>query len=183
MRISLDKSQLDIIEKIQNSHDDFAILGRAGTGKTTLLNALKDKLISDGFKVLCCASTGKAAVEIGGVTAHSLFGLKLSVADPFFVPSPFDDNIIKKADVILFDEISMCRIDAFTSIMNFLATLNPNIFEEHRPQMIFCGDFGQLPPVIDNSDAPVLYKFYQGKKYAFQSHWWKTIKEVSPCQR
>jgi ABC-type phosphate/phosphonate transport system ATPase subunit len=51
------------------------VTGRAGTGKTTLLR----KLVQSAQKnIVVVAPTGIAAVNAGGITLHSMFGLPLT---------------------------------------------------------------------------------------------------------
>jgi ATP-dependent DNA helicase PIF1 len=51
------------------------VTGKAGTGKTTLLRRLADRTQKN---VVVVAPTGVAAVNAGGVTIHSMFGLPLT---------------------------------------------------------------------------------------------------------
>ena len=66
--IKLNKEQQNAIEKIQNG-GNYIILGKAGTGKTTLLHHLRQALPDAVF----VAPTGNAARLIGGTTINSLF--------------------------------------------------------------------------------------------------------------
>ena len=54
----------------------FFITGKAGTGKTTLLKEIVKECRACGKNIAVSAPTGIAAMNAGGQTLHSLFGLK-----------------------------------------------------------------------------------------------------------
>ena len=64
------KKALDLIEHTSKS---VFITGRAGTGKSTLLRYFRQHTTKD---VVVLASTGVAALNVGGETIHSFFGFK-----------------------------------------------------------------------------------------------------------
>ena len=172
--IVLDKNQLKAIKAITDCKDksDISLMGKAGTGKTTIIKTALKVMQKSNLKVICIGTTGKAAVAIDGVTAHSIFNIPLKVIDPFYQLKPFysNESILKKADVIIIDEISMMRVDIFHCVMEYLTDLECSY--GHRPKIVVVGDFGQLPPVINKDDKPILQKYYRNKVYAFESiHW------------
>jgi len=172
--ISLDENQLNAVKAITNTDDnrDIALMGKAGTGKTTIIKSAIKIMQTNNIKFICIGSTGKAAIAIDGVTAHSIFNIPLQILDPHYQLSPFrhNENIILKADVIIIDEISMMRVDTFHCVMEYITDLEHTY--GYRPKIIVVGDFGQLPPVINKDDQPVLRKYYGNKVYAFESlHW------------
>ncbi|MEQ1650587.1 MAG: AAA family ATPase, partial [Hyphomicrobiaceae bacterium] len=59
-------------QHLKESDGNLFVTGRAGTGKSTLLRALRDLISED---VVVVAPTGLAAVNVGGQTIHSFFGL------------------------------------------------------------------------------------------------------------
>lgn len=125
---------------------DVFLTGAAGTGKTYLIN----DFLKTHPNTLMCASTGTAAVNIGGVTAHNLFGIPVPAygADPKKVPSA-KLKILAAADAVIVDEISMLRNDAFVFMIKVLNRVKKEI--GHRPRLIVVGDFSQLPPVVQES--------------------------------
>ena len=153
--IKLNKEQQNAIEKIQNG-GNYIILGKAGTGKTTLLHHLRQALPDAVF----VAPTGNAARQIGGTTINSLF---LIPSYPFIsswtlgvISSKKARKIISKIKTLVIDEISMVRSDIFAAIDCRLRQYGPP-GAECRPfggrQIILCGDFFQLPPVVTNDDV------------------------------
>ena len=73
--VSLSAEQHALFHRIENTHDNYILQGQAGTGKSTFIKYLfnnSDKKI----RILC--PTAIAALNISGVTLHSLFQLPLS---------------------------------------------------------------------------------------------------------
>ena len=74
--LTLSAEQSAVFEAIEKTRENIFVTGRAGTGKSTLLNHLSwntDK------QVVICAPTGVAALNVGGQTIHSLFRLPIGV--------------------------------------------------------------------------------------------------------
>lgn len=161
--------------------------GEAGTGKSFTLKAFSEWCDKNKKSLIKLAPTGIAAQEIGGATLHHQFKLKLIplVEQPYSYP-----EVLKYVDIILIDEISMCRIDVFEYIMKTIRLVNESQYRIRKGpiQIILTGDFFQLPPVITKEDKKVLDAFYKtdiGKGFAFQSKMWSemqmqtiTLKEV-----
>ncbi|CBZ28627.1 putative DNA repair and recombination protein,mitochondrial precursor [Leishmania mexicana MHOM/GT/2001/U1103] len=113
--------------------------GSAGTGKTVLLKYIYSELCQMGLRVAMTATTGVAAVQLGGCTFHHAFNAPLDT-----VPHRWDANALRAVDVVIIDEVSLldaCMLDAFDMEAR-LARM------DHRPfgglQLIVCGDFLQL---------------------------------------
>jgi ATP-dependent exoDNAse (exonuclease V) alpha subunit len=167
---------------------NVCLTGDAGTGKSYLVRAFCEYCKEHDIKVLKSASTGAAAVNIVGVTVHSLF--KLSGRDlqtmelvkvKHYIPDKVKE-ILSLAQVLLIDESSMMRIDLFDRIMGYILIENQNREKKHRKpiQLIFVGDFFQLAPVINtaNMDDKFLKEAYGkdvGAGYCFQSRLWKMM--------
>jgi type II secretory pathway predicted ATPase ExeA len=76
----MDNVELDLAEQfVLHTRKHCFVTGRAGTGKTTLLKGLVERTDKN---VVVVAPTGVAAVNAGGTTIHSMFGLPLTC----FVP-------------------------------------------------------------------------------------------------
>ena len=82
-------------------------------------------------------------------------------------------KLAMEADVIIIDEISMCRVDVFEYfgyVIEFLQAQNRN------PQIIVSGDFYQLPPVIPQDEMKHLKKYgFDTSGYCFTSRYWKKM--------
>ena len=57
---------------VRHTDRTLFLTGKAGTGKTTFLHAIKDE---SAKRMVVAAPTGVAAINAGGVTLHSLFQL------------------------------------------------------------------------------------------------------------
>ena len=68
--------QRAVLELIESTRDHVFGTGRAGTGKSTLLQAFLD---ATDRTVIVCAPTGVAALNVGGQTIHSLFRLPIGL--------------------------------------------------------------------------------------------------------
>lgn len=124
--------------------------------------------------VLLSAPTGIASINIQGVTLHRLFGLGtdvLSLATPPTLTQTAET--LKNADILVIDEISMCRLDVFEKVMKTLKLANPTI------QVVLVGDFLQLPPVLTSEEAEIYEELHGDRIYAFESDLWQEFSFVT----
>ena len=122
------------------------VTGRAGTGKSTVLREMRDRL-----KVVVVAPTGLAAVNVGGETAHKFFGLRTGALTRSATRPSQREDVIRRADVIALDEISMVRADMLDAISWTLQkTLRSDLPFGGKTVVAF-GDMMQLEPVVDDS--------------------------------
>jgi ATP-dependent exoDNAse (exonuclease V) alpha subunit len=161
-------AQIDINAKFQLALDvmehtakSIFITGRAGTGKSTLLTYF---CRTTGKKVAVLAPTGVAALNVKGQTIHSFFRFKPNITLERIKRLRFRDesqNLYKKLDAIVIDEISMVRADLLDCVDRFLRLNGP---DAARPfggiQMIFIGDLYQLPPVVSSADRQAFEALY-----------------------
>lgn len=161
----LQKRALDLM----NSGENVFLTGNAGTGKSTIV---REFINTHKYKnIIICAPSGVAAVNIGGATIHRTFKAPL---EPI-IHRPI--KVIEElclADIILIDEISMCRIDLFEWVVANIK-LAVRARAGKRIQLIVVGDFYQLPPVITDRDRPILEHKYGdrlGEGYCFTSPRW-----------
>lgn len=148
------------------------ITGAAGSGKTHLLNQYIKHLRSMGADVGVTASTGIAATHMGGMTIHAWSGIgirdSLSESDIDYVASlSYLRSRIKDAKILIIDEISMLhdfRLDMVEKVVREIKN-SKEIFG--GMQVIFCGDFFQLPPVGRKGESPA--------KFAYHSKIWKDL--------
>ncbi|OBW43288.1 ATP-dependent RecD-like DNA helicase [Chryseobacterium sp. MOF25P] len=160
----------DLIEYTSRS---VFLTGKAGTGKTTFLNEFVKKTKK---KHIVVAPTGIAAINAGGVTIHSMFGLPLRTFLPTTdrIDSSLANNIIdlqqhfkyrkdklkllREVEVLIIDEVSMLRADVLDMMDFSLRFIRRNNQRFGGVQMLFIGDLYQLPPVV--RDEHVLKMFY-----------------------
>ena len=163
--IELTTSQDKAIKLLDAGYNVF-LTGKAGTGKSFLVDYFVAK--HPEKNIVKCAPTGVAALNIEGVTIHRTFGVPLGVLDHHgLCSSPEKLDVLKKADVILIDEISMCRIDVFEYVIRSLKRVGIR-----NKQLILVGDFYQLPPVLTPVDTTTFNQLYEDRRYAFESDLW-----------
>lgn len=152
--------------------ENLLILGSAGTGKSTFLKWLRKQLEGKkSYAVL--APTGMAALNVGGQTIHSFFGLKrdaLQGGEAWHKPR--NPKIFSSLKLIVIDEISMVRADIFDTVDRFLRKFGPS---PKKPfggvQMVLMGDLCQLPPVVRSDEMSYFESFYP-TPFFFSSHAW-----------
>lgn len=172
------------------THRHFFLTGKAGTGKTTLLKHIAQRTTKN-FVVV--APTGVAAINAGGVTIHSMFGLPLTAFAPTndFVDLNVATNrrrlldehmkyrkdklkVLQEMDMLIIDEVSMVRADILDAIDFVLRTVRRNQQPFGDVQVMLIGDMHQLPPVIKDEEWKILSKYYTGP-YFFNSLVWQQI--------
>ncbi|MCH8296326.1 AAA family ATPase, partial [Candidatus Poribacteria bacterium] len=94
-----------------NGSGNIFITGKAGTGKSTLLQYFRDHTVKN---VVVLAPTGVAAVNIKGQTIHSFFRFKPDITTEGVSAIKIrraQKALYQKVDAIIIDEISMVRAD------------------------------------------------------------------------
>lgn len=164
--IELTQSQEQALKLLDAGLNVF-LTGKAGTGKSFLIDYFVEK--HKEKNIIKCAPTGVAALKIDGATIHRTFGVPVRLLGNNDVCRSQDKlEVLQKANVILIDEISMCRIDVFEYVIRSLRQVNLS-----KKQLIFVGDFYQLPPVLnENKEGEAFHKLFGNKLYAFESNMW-----------
>jgi len=156
------------------SGENIFITGPGGTGKTRLIKYFVDYMESRSIKYQVCAMTGCAALLLGcnARTLHSWSGIKLARGNFEVILSAVLRNIKavnawKSVKVLIVDEVSMMSKKIFELIDRLARIIKK---DSGRPfggiQIVFTGDFFQLPPVGDDAKDPDTAKF------AFESDKW-----------
>lgn len=154
------------------------LTGSAGTGKTYVLNKYIDYLKDRKIPVAITASTGIASTHIGGVTIHSWsgIGVKETLLGRDLAGMKTKNYLKKKigkAKVLIVDEISMLHKKQLDLVELVLQTFKDSIEPFGDLQVIFCGDFFQLPPIGSSQEK-------SRDKFAFMSNSWVNA-GVSVC--
>jgi len=157
------QAALDLLEK--ESRNLF-VTGRAGTGKSTLLQLFKN---TTRKKTVVLAPTGVAALNVGGQTIHSFFGFPPRLFPRHEIKKRRDRKVFKNLELLIIDEISMVRADILDHIDYFLR-LNR---ENHQPfggvQVVFFGDLFQLPPVVASDTESAIFSLQYPSPYFFSA--------------
>lgn len=167
----LSKEQEDIVQEIENSSDNFFITGKAGTGKSTLLQGLKQLTIK---KFIVAAPTGVAAMNVGGQTVHSLFKLPIKLIDPSEIKiSKSTIKLLANTEMLIIDEASMLRADVLDAIDYLLQEARDSQLPFGGLQLVMFGDLYQLPPIINDRELSQYFKDTYDSHYFFNAHVWR----------
>lgn len=110
------------------------LTGFAGTGKSTIVSCAIQIFKQAKLNVLCCAFTGKAAQNLASIAKKDAYTIHKTI----YASELHDENDKIKADVLIIDEISMCPMHLFNSLLSRL---------KENTQLILLGDEGQLDPI------------------------------------
>lgn len=162
----LSKEQAYALDMCESGENIF-LTGGAGSGKSYVIREfMKDK---DDKQMPILASTGAAAVLLGGRTFHSFFGLGILEGGVHATFKRMQENKnllkrLKKVEGVVIDEISMIPGDA----LMLAEAISQHARESTLPwgglRIIAVGDFGQLPPVTKNG---------QKRDWCFLNEVWK----------
>ena len=176
--MSFDKVHDEIIDLLsEDSDQQFIFLtGAAGTGKTTLLERVKNQL---SLKKMVVAPTGIAALNIGGTTINSAFRIGFDTIpvitkskDPRFV------KLLRNLELLIIDEVSMVRAPMLDAISQSLQIHRNSEEPFGGVHVLACGDLFQLPLIIKESEERIIYEKYDSV-YFFDSHSFKEMKAIN----
>ncbi|XP_017856975.1 PREDICTED: ATP-dependent DNA helicase PIF1 [Drosophila arizonae] len=165
--LRLSAEQMEVLRACTSGKNVF-FTGSAGTGKSFLLRKIISALPPDG--TVATASTGVAACLIGGTTLHAFAGIAggdgtlqrcIELASRSAAAQTW-----RKCKRLIIDEISMVDGQYFDKI----EAVARHVRRNERPfggiQLILCGDFLQLPPVIKGETGV--------QRFCFQSSAWES---------
>jgi ATP-dependent DNA helicase PIF1 len=180
---------MDLSEEQQISFNKYIerknifITGPGGTGKSTLIKQIQQDAERKGRKIQVCALTGCAAVllQCRAKTIHSWSGIGLGNGEILFYVQKILKNYYKKkvwkqVDILIIDEVSMMSQKLF----DMLDAIGKAVRKNNKPfggiQVIFLGDFYQLPPIGDRDDPETM-------KFCFESdQWYETFEKENTVQ-
>ncbi len=156
--------------------ESIFITGPGGTGKSVLVEHILAALRKAGKQVAVTASTGIAAIRIGGCTIHRWLGTQIKKNKAELAKTLSQHRVkdlrrieerLRGCQVLIVDEVSMLSGD-YIQMMDFWLRRIRRVLT--RPfgglQVIFTGDFLQLPPVKKRDD-------HFDYEYGFQAPAWK----------
>lgn len=149
------------------------MIGQAGTGKTFTLKRLTMVMDRMYIPYVLTASTGRAALNIGGQTIHSFSGAGIGDQDlEVYIKkvcgSPWYRKAWRRPKVLIIEEISMLGMSYFDLLDKIARTVRKNDAPFGGLQMVVCGDYLQLPPVND--------------KYVFKSKVYQQLFSDKACK-
>lgn len=148
MIIELSDEQRALFDYVEQSDSHVFVTGRAGTGKSTLLSHLTANT-EKSFAV--CAPTGVAALNVGGVTIHSLFTFPIGLLGEVEIArhlSKRTREVLRALDMLVIDEISMVSADLMDAIDRAMRIARGKRGVPFGgAQLVMFGDPYQLAPV------------------------------------
>lgn len=164
----LDKAFQDILQQLEMQKDHFFITGKAGTGKSTLLQLFRK---TTNKKVVVLSPTGISALNVQGQTIHSFFHFppKLMLPGELFLNKRLV-RILSVIEAIIIDEISMVRADVLDAIDYSLKLHRKSVAPFGGVQMLFFGDLFQLPPVVSSQEEKEYFRTIYPSPYFFDAH-------------
>lgn len=134
------------------------LTGEPGSGKTHTVNQFISYLRDHGIQPAITASTGIAATHIGGMTVHSWsgIGIKTELEKRDLHKIATTQHITKRvrnSSVLIIDEVSMLAPETLTMVDQICRLIRESSLPFGGMQVIFVGDFFQLPPVHSTSFA------------------------------
>ena len=129
------------------------LTGEPGSGKTYAINEYVAYLRGRGIEPAITASTGIAATHIGGMTIHSWSGIgiktTLSQHDlQKIASSQYITKRVRRANVLIIEEVSMLNPETLSMVDAVVRKITQHPEPFGGMQVVFSGDFFQLPPVV-----------------------------------
>jgi len=170
------------------------LTGEPGSGKTHTVNEYVACLRARGVEPAITASTGIAATHIGGMTVHSWSGVgikrKLNKYDlDKITSSGYVAKRVRRAKVLIIDEVSMLPPGILSMIDAVCREIKQNVEPFGGIQVVFVGDFFQLPPIVksvlsdvegaetENSAQAMLIE-EPSARFAYDSPAWKRANPI-----
>lgn len=170
MNIEVSDEYLEVAQCIKNKQPVF-VTGGAGTGKSTLIEWLRNKFGG----VLVVAPTGIAAINVAGKTIHSTFQFP-----PAFIQGSdikilhaSKREVLKRCRVLIIDEISMVNPNLLDSIDTCLRLNRATNTAFGGVSVVLVGDLFQLPPVVGQL-SEIFESRYDTTRF-FSSHVYKSM--------
>ena len=167
-----EEQQLAFNKYVQGTN--MFLTGPGGTGKSALIKHIQRDALNRCKFIQVCALTGCAAVllECKAKTLHSWSGIGLGKGSIEQLIKKVNKNkhskaLWKETDILVIDEVSMMSLKLFET----LDAIGKSVRKNRQPfggiQLIFSGDFYQLPPIGDKDDPDT-------SKFCFESEFWFT---------
>jgi ATP-dependent DNA helicase PIF1 len=164
--VDLSEEQQKLFEYIESTDAHVFVTGRAGTGKSTLLQYLID---NTDKSVAVCAPAGVAALNVGGRTIHSLFGFPIGLLGKTDITKHLNRRVrevLRALDMLVIDEVSMVNPDILDAMdTQMRAARGKRSIPFGGAQVVMFGDVYQLPPIPPKGEDGA----YMAENY--QSNW------------
>lgn len=141
------------------------LTGAAGSGKTYVLNQYIKYLQDKGVGVGVTASTGIAATHMEGMTIHSWAGIGIKDVLTDWDLNDLEEKSylrdrLQSTSVLIIDEVSMLAHHRLDLVDQVVRRLRKNSAPFGGLQVVLCGDFFQLPPVMRAGERETYFAYY-----------------------
>jgi energy-coupling factor transporter ATP-binding protein EcfA2 len=156
-----------VLEAVKEKCQTLFVTGRAGTGKSTLIRFLSEKIPNCAV----VAPTALAAINVQGSTIHSFFSIPPRTLNPdeAFEPRRRIVPVIEVLGALVIDEVSMVPPDLVDCISNTLKRVRRDSRPFGGVPVIFVGDLLQLPPVVSDPEVARYYSDRYRTPYFFSA--------------
>lgn len=172
--MELSREQKIAFDKYVQGHNIF-ITGPGGSGKSELIRMINKHALNNFKYIHVTALTGCAAILLNckAKTLHSWasIGLANGTIEQLVLKikkNKFAQKVWKETNILVVDEVSMLSMKLFDT----LNVIGKTVRKNHKPfggiQVIFSGDFYQLPPVGD-------YLEPNTQSFCFESDDWFSV--------
>ena len=172
--VTLSSEQQALFDYIEGSENNIFVTGRAGTGKSTLLTYLIENTKK---KVAVCAPTGVAALNVGGVTIHSLFGFPFGILGTEDIGRHLNRRsreVLAAVDMLVIDEVSMVNADLMDTMSRAMGIARGRRkLPFGGAQVVMFGDPYQLAPVPGNNEERAYMAENYQSNWFFDAHVWR----------
>lgn len=175
MELSIEQ-QLAYDKYIQGKN--IFITGPGGSGKSALIKMIYKHAYTQFKNIQVTALTGCAAVLLNckAKTLHSWSGIGLGNGTIEQLVLKIKKNKFAKAlwkgtDILVVDEVSMLSLKLFNTLNDIGKLIRGNLNPFGGIQLIFSGDFFQLPPVGDHLEPDT-------QRFCFESEEWNSIFQI-----
>jgi ATP-dependent exoDNAse (exonuclease V) alpha subunit len=172
--VTLSNEQQALFDYIEGSENNIFVTGRAGTGKSTLLSYLIENTKK---KVAVCAPTGVAALNVGGVTIHSLFGFPFGILGTEDIGRHLNRRtreVLASIDMLVIDEVSMVNADLMDTMSRAMGIARGRRkLPFGGAQVVMFGDPYQLAPVPGNNEERAYMAENYQSNWFFDAHVWR----------
>ena len=172
--MELSKEQQIALDKYVKG-DNIFITGPGGAGKSALIRMINEHAYKQFKNIHVTALTGCAAVLLNckAKTLHSWAGIGLGngTIEQLIIKikkNKFAKALWKGTDILVVDEVSMLSLKLFDTLNAVGKAVRNSLRPFGGIQVIFSGDFFQLPPVGDKDEADT-------QRFCFESDDWNTV--------
>lgn len=170
------------LEALSGHHNVF-VTGGAGTGKSTVIQHFIQNHVRTQKSAAVLASTGTAAILLGGRTFHSFFGLGIMEGGLERVVERASKHQgivqrLRKTDLVLIDEVSMIGATELLAADQIARKARKLNAPWGGLRVVMVGDFAQLPPIVPSKPRAALDRTLEFEEvkperpWCFQSEVW-----------